>query len=232
MTRQSIIKNDAQEICVEVLFEKGDLDAMVEHKPVDGAWDICDDYLDPLAQMLFKWDNLHLRSFSLPECRPTELECSTSFASWYRTTNTRTDRLAAIWLMVNVSHQMAELVTNAITEADKIVGEAHLERQWPYAADIGEFLRDVARVLRERQGKPISRSAIQAEAEAETKDFFGPYTLADLTNGRPRKDGTYRKGLLEIGTSAFYDRVKKAPNKYRKGSGNTWFVHKTVLPSK
>lgn len=219
--------------------------------PTDDAWDICDDFFEPLAAMLWEWQNTFSRWCESP---PPEYdldgnvvakldEYETNYAydppdceeALFNLVWPWTVRLVGVWLEVNVSCELADRVTKRIAEVALTVKDHSRAGWWPDTGEACWYFWDLVRVLRQRQGKSISKTELEAEAakeKAQADDFRGPYTLADLVNGKQRKDGTCRKGLLGVTKSAFYERVKKAPDKYRKGSGNEWFLHRSLLPRK
>jgi hypothetical protein len=202
----------------------------MSRKPTDDAWDICSDYLEPLAEMLFEWGELARRSLVLPEYKPSEDEAGRYMARWLHTTSIKSDRLAGIWLLINVSREVAEIVSEIVVDAGNTVVEAHMKKEWPDGRYFAEYFRDLARVLRQREGKPISKAELAAERKQEADDFRGPFTVAELTNGK-RKGGPYRKGLLGITRSTLYARKKKDPGMFREGIGGL-FVHKSLLPNR
>lgn len=207
----------------------------------DQAWDICADFFEPLAKMLVEWgcERLDVDGFTdwpagmhYPGPVPTtkaksETDCALLFVE---VANPRIVQLADIWLRVNVSMELADHVMKLIGQIGETVFNDEAAGHWPNTLGAGGYLRDLARVLRQRQGKPISKNELEAERKQEADDFRGPFTVAELTNGK-RKGGAYRKGLLGITRSTLYARKKKEPGMFREGIGGL-FVHKSLLPNR
>jgi hypothetical protein len=195
------------------------------------AWNICDDYLEPLARMLLKWGARHLDRLGfdrwptgldypgpIPPVQPdNRTECLLSFL---KVAHEQTIRLAQIWLQVNVSMEMADHVTNLVNEAMKSILAAEKASRWPDTVKAGWYLLDLSRVIHQRQGHQIAKADLQQDTDA----FHGPFTVDELTNGKHGK-----RGLLRVSKRTFYRRMKEHGAMF-KPVGNLYYVHRSLLP--
>ena len=110
------------------------------------AWDICDDFLEPLAGLMYGsrlgWEDTIGGAGRAHE-----------FRSWVGQSS---QRFALVWLQVNVSCEVAELVRNKIEQA---VNDA-ASNKWMAVGEIGVYFQDLSLVLRERVNGTIPKSAI------------------------------------------------------------------------
>lgn len=211
-------------------------------KGFDGdAWDICRDFLEPLARMLEDWGYKRIEAdgraawpagvpcpyAAPPEKAEGEQDCILPFLN---VAHDHAIPLVETWLQVNVSMELAEQVTKLIADTRDSVLAEEIAGRWPNTLKAAWYFKSLARVLRQREGKPISKAELAAERKQEADDFRGPFTVAELTNGK-RKGGAYRKGLLGITRSTLYARKKKEPGMFREGIGGL-FVHKSLLPNR
>lgn len=206
----------------------------MSRKPTDDAWDICDDFFEPLAEMFLEWAWNRFQASKTP-VDETQMErnyAESPAACWGAYTNAARGRnLVQTWLEVNVSCELADRVMQHFEAIEAFVLRA--KGEWPDVGWYAFYLKNLARVLRQRQGKSISKTELESDAEkekAQADNFRGPFTVAELTNGK-RKGGPYRKGLLGVTRSTLYARKKKDPGMFREGIGGL-FVHKSLLPNR
>jgi hypothetical protein len=140
-----------------------------EAKSKQESWDICDDFLDPLANLLCET----MEDVYYPEDRPPEyflsaMDLYTGPSDYARELQNAVGksrlRLAEAWLQVHVSFEAAEHVKNVILEAMSTVWDSAREQTWRDVSNAGFYLRDLSRVLRaKRERTPLRMRDLQEQ---------------------------------------------------------------------
>lgn len=128
-------------------------------------WNICDDFLDPLAELLCT---------SGGDDGPLYLEEGKHKYRYQADLRNaiRNGGLAATWLEVNVSVDVADRLRKRVSDAIRRVeaaGKAHVD-----VSDTGVYLKNLALVLRQRDGQAIGKADIPADK------WGGDYSAAEL----------------------------------------------------
>jgi len=168
------------------------------------AWNICDDFLDPLANILIDYKRV----------APSPAK---AISPYCHAVGSSRLTLARAWLQVNVSADLAEYVMKRIADVETIVMANAPRGSWPHTLrEAGEYFASLSRVLREReQGTPIPRPK-----ETIPPDKLSPhYTPTELADVFDRSWDTVRKML-------------KASIPHIKHSTKDYQVHVDYLPEK
>lgn len=134
------------------------------------TWNICDDFLDPLANLMggsaLGWEDAIGGAGRAHELR-----------SWI---DQSSQRFALVWLQVNVSCEVASLVRQKLETA---VNDA-ADYNWMAVGEIGVYLQDLSLVLRERLDGTIAKSAIAEDPLTQplTKACLGKIFGCDSRN--------------------------------------------------
>lgn len=144
------------------------------------GWNICDDFLDPLAHVLIDYKRVATspRKAIAPYCRAVAA-CKLT--------------LARAWLQVNVSADLAEYVMKRVADVETIVMANAPRDSWPHTLrEAGEYFASLSQVLREREGGTL----IPRPKETIPPDKLSPhYTPAELADVFDRSWDTVRKML-------------------------------------
>lgn len=122
-------------------------------KPEPQPWNVCDDFLDPLADLML--ESQYDPASGRPQMYPHMADYRRKLQ---KATSRDAMRFGLVWLQVEISPGVADYIQKKVgSTEDEGLGS------WADVAETGAYLRDLALVIRERQGKSIQKSDIPEE---------------------------------------------------------------------
>ena len=139
-------------------------------------WNICDDFLDPLAELMLLSDVDNFFWEINPEAMKSYPDSMIYAEELRKAIITGNAAVAIAWLEVNVSVALADRIREKITKAIHKVETSKDSLDLDVSAT-GRYLQGVTLAIREKQGRPISKSDIP-----KTEKKTSPMTKADLAD--------------------------------------------------